>query len=510
YGACNPQSATYIENYINSGGGAIVTDGAPYFLAGQSRNLSSIKHWFGAGYYPNDNDTVSVIVDHPFGTPLVSGDTLHQDYPRCNWGAAASDLQMGAHPVAQYRGRCGNNIAAFYYTYGSGKVYFSYTLFYPHENHTVLLKAAMEWANACKVEGPGSVSGAVSDSLGGVLGVTVDLFDSTGSLAEFTYTDVSGFFEFDSVDPGDYTVSIVTPLGYVADFESRPVTVTMNADSVVNFTLHRLEMVPSQRSMGYWKHQVNVHLSGKGHAQESQTDMSNYMSLIEEHFNDNLANSITIFEVPQPATQTDSLEALKDLLTVKGNAGMNAKARQQLMALLLNVVSLKLDQTASISEDSANVSQAITYSNQVITDSDPTNDEIAKDIADQINNGVLVASGIIPLTTPDIIYKGTEDQIAQTPSRPKQFSLEQNYPNPFNPACNIEYALPTDCQVTLSIYNILGQKVRVLVDEYQSTGNKSVTWDGKDDQGQEVTSGVYFYRIQAGDFVQSKKMVLIK
>ncbi|MCK4385699.1 MAG: T9SS type A sorting domain-containing protein, partial [candidate division Zixibacteria bacterium] len=93
---------------------------------------------------------------------------------------------------------------------------------------------------------------------------------------------------------------------------------------------------------------------------------------------------------------------------------------------------------------------------------------------------------------------------------PEAFSLSQNSPNPFNPICEIAYALPTDCQVTLSIYNILGQKVRVLVDEYQDAGHKSVKWDGKDEQGQEVTSGVYFYRIQAGDFAQSKKMVLIR
>ncbi len=356
----------------------------------------------------------------------------------------------------------------------------------------------------------GSISGSVSDSLDGLLGVTIDLFDSNGTLAQFAITDTSGFFEFDSVDVGDYNISIVTPLGYVADFESRPITVTMNADSVVNFTLHALEIVPSQRSMGYWKHQVNVHLSGKGGAQEGLAEMSNYMGLIGEHFNNNLANPITIFEVPQPASQTDSLEVLQDLLTVRGNAGMNAKARQHLIAVLLNVVSLKLHQTTPISEDNASVSQAITYCHQLIADSDPANDETAKDIADQINNGLLVASGVIPLTTPNIAYKGTGDQEAQTPSAPKEFSLSQNYPNPFNPICEIAYVLPTDCQVTLSIYNILGQKVRVLLDEYQSAGDKSVKWDGKDDQGQEVTSGVYFYRIQAGDFVQSRKMVLMK
>ncbi|UCG93988.1 MAG: T9SS type A sorting domain-containing protein, partial [Candidatus Aerophobus sp.] len=93
---------------------------------------------------------------------------------------------------------------------------------------------------------------------------------------------------------------------------------------------------------------------------------------------------------------------------------------------------------------------------------------------------------------------------------PMEFSVSQNYPNPFNPTCVIAYALPTDCQVKLSIYNILGQKVKVLVDEYQNAGYRSVTWDGKDDQGQEVSTGVYFYRVQAGNFMQSKKMVLTK
>ena len=357
---------------------------------------------------------------------------------------------------------------------------------------------------------PGSISGTVSDSIGGLLGIAVDLFDSAGSLAQFAFPDVAGFFEFDSVAPGEYTISIVTPLGYRADLESKVTNVRASWESIVNFTLRKQEMAESQRSAGYWKHQVNVHLSGKGHAQESLADMSNYMNLIREHFNNNLANPVTIFEVSQPADQTDSLEALQELLTVKGNAGMNAKARQQMIALLLNVVSLKLHQTTPVSEDSATVSQAITYCNQLITDSEDTNDEVAKDIADQINNGVLVASGVIPLTTPEIAYKGTEDQIAQTSNLPNEFSLEQSYPNPFNPMCEIAYTLPTDCEVKLTIYNILGQKVRVLVDEQQSAGRKSVKWDSRDEQGQEVTSGIYIYRMQAGDFAQSKRMVLLK
>jgi flagellar hook assembly protein FlgD len=70
--------------------------------------------------------------------------------------------------------------------------------------------------------------------------------------------------------------------------------------------------------------------------------------------------------------------------------------------------------------------------------------------------------------------------------------------------------LPADCYVKLTIYNLLGQKVRVLVDDHQSAGYKTVFWDGKDRQGTEVASGIYFYKIQAGAFVQTKKMLLLK
>jgi hypothetical protein len=94
--------------------------------------------------------------------------------------------------------------------------------------------------------------------------------------------------------------------------------------------------------------------------------------------------------------------------------------------------------------------------------------------------------------------------------RPTEFDLRQNYPNPFNPATTIQYALPRASEVSVAIYNVLGQRVRSLVNEHQDPGYKTVWWDGKDDGGNEVSSGVYFYRIEAGDFVQSKKMTLLK
>ena len=93
---------------------------------------------------------------------------------------------------------------------------------------------------------------------------------------------------------------------------------------------------------------------------------------------------------------------------------------------------------------------------------------------------------------------------------PKAYQLFQNYPNPFNPETQIRYDLPVSGHVKLSIYNILGQRVKVLVDEIQDAGHKSVIWDGKDNGDKEVASGIYFYKIRAENYQKTKKMVLLK
>lgn len=94
---------------------------------------------------------------------------------------------------------------------------------------------------------------------------------------------------------------------------------------------------------------------------------------------------------------------------------------------------------------------------------------------------------------------------------PNSFALGQNYPNPFNATTLIQFNLPKTSNVKLEIFNVLGQKVRTLVDEVLQPGYKQVIWDGKDQSGRQVASGVYFYRIKAKDlFTDMKKMVLLK
>lgn len=93
---------------------------------------------------------------------------------------------------------------------------------------------------------------------------------------------------------------------------------------------------------------------------------------------------------------------------------------------------------------------------------------------------------------------------------PLDCMLSQNYPNPFNPITKIEFLVAKPGLVNLNIYNILGRKVRSLVSEHMSSGYKSVLWDGKNDSGNEVTSGIYFYQLILGDFSEAKKMLLLK
>ena len=99
----------------------------------------------------------------------------------------------------------------------------------------------------------------------------------------------------------------------------------------------------------------------------------------------------------------------------------------------------------------------------------------------------------------------------QVQTRPEVFALANNYPNPFNPATTIKYALPQAADVELTVYNVVGQVVRTLVAEHQSAGRYVVEWDATNDSGHNLSSGMYFYRLEAGgEFREVKKMLLLK
>jgi len=104
----------------------------------------------------------------------------------------------------------------------------------------------------------------------------------------------------------------------------------------------------------------------------------------------------------------------------------------------------------------------------------------------------------------------TLDETTTAADMPTRYALSANYPNPFNPSTKIEFALPEAQYVRLAIFAVDGRRIATLKNESMSAGHHSVTWTGRDDRGGLVAAGVYFYRIQAGDFSQTQKMTLVK
>jgi hypothetical protein len=121
------------------------------------------------------------------------------------------------------------------------------------------------------------------------------------------------------------------------------------------------------------------------------------------------------------------------------------------------------------------------------------------------------ASDNDPCDLSDIVFTICITGISETDEEKKfSFSLSQNFPNPFNPITSIQFSLPVSGRVSLKIYNLAGQEVRILVDEEKRKGEHEVFWDGKDNSGKAVASGIYFYHIRAKNFTETKKMVLLK
>jgi hypothetical protein len=93
---------------------------------------------------------------------------------------------------------------------------------------------------------------------------------------------------------------------------------------------------------------------------------------------------------------------------------------------------------------------------------------------------------------------------------PTVYALEQNYPNPFNPSTQIRYNLPEESYVNINIYDLMGRNIKSLVNTQQDAGYRIIQWNATDDLGQPVSAGMYIYTIQAGEFRQTRKMVLLK
>lgn len=127
---------------------------------------------------------------------------------------------------------------------------------------------------------------------------------------------------------------------------------------------------------------------------------------------------------------------------------------------------------------------------------------------------VFVSDGSVAVASPDTFHFVTPDSVVGIDDRladiPEKFKLHPNYPNPFNPSTIIRFDLPKDSRVVLKVYNLIGQEVATLVNGFEKAGYRSVVWDGKNRFGRQVSSGLYIYRIEAAEFVQTMKMMLVR
>ena len=218
------------------------------------------------------------------------------------------------------------------------------------------------------------------------------------------------------------------------------------------------------------------------------------------HFYSHSTYPIEVEEVTYTGTPAEALgiNDLEYILNInQGGSTTNERAKQQYLAVLLNVTSLKLPQSTYASEDGATVAQAIIYINDLLG----VDDELAKDLAETLNQAELIAAGIIPLSTANVLF-GDDDEALIIPKTHKILTV---YPNPFNPTTTFSFALSEAGDVRLLIYDIGGRLLSTLFDEHYNEGVYEAIFDGSG-----LASGVYLYHFDAGEHQIIGKMVMVK
>lgn len=329
-------------------------------------------------------------------------------------------------------------------------------------------------------------------------GVTVDAFEtSSGDLMGTAVTDASGNYTMANLLVADYSINLVTPLGYTPALNEAPATVTDGATTTVNFELTCVASAGTPASPGFWKHQFGIATGGNGNAQIDGPSLCGYLDLIEAHFNENALNSVVVYDQPDGAYCSQKLEAGKTLLNTGGSSTPLEKARSGIFAILLNVASNNLGLRDVISKDGATVSQAITFCDGLIDD--PAGDRnLAASIADKINVGQQVNAGVIPLSTAQIAYRAG---LAL-----RSFHVT---PNPGRGVRQFQFSMAQEGRVRLSVFDVSGRLVSRLVDATLQAGPHAIAWGGASDAGSKVARGIYFARLETAAGSRSIKVVQV-
>jgi hypothetical protein len=361
----------------------------------------------------------------------------------------------------------------------------------------------------------GAVSGVVLGDGAPLPGLTIDAYGATGESWRWTSTAADGTYEFADLPIGQHTVTLVLPLGYraVSPLGSAQLSVCSGQSATLDFVLEQV-VACDVRSCGYWKHQVNVYWNDRGHAQESHSAMTySYPYLIKSHFYDNGSSPIRVEGVThrmQIGADPLDLGSMVNTLNGHNTAGQVgegnkwAQAAQQFLAVLLNVVSNRLSQGEVVSDDGATASQAIQDVAAMLVDENETNDGLAKDIAEAMNQGRMLPAALVDLSRPTIYYA---QPMPLTPPAADPVSVA---PNPMVRTSTIGFETTAAGRAEVCVFDVAGRLVRTLLDEELPRGRHRAAWDGRSDSGEVVANGVYFYRIDGPDGLVTARFVVMR
>lgn len=360
--------------------------------------------------------------------------------------------------------------------------------------------AAIYDAGAAGICKTGSVAGVVTADCpepgSGLYGVRIDAFQAgTGDLVGTAATDATGHYEIPDLAAGEYTVTCVAPLGHVAASQDVSAGVTMGAVATVDFAMTCVAVSGGPRGSGFWKHQLGVATGGRGQADIEPASLCSYLDLIAAHFNTNAVNQVVVYEPPNSELCADKLLSARELLNLTGSVAMIDRARQQLMALLLNVAAGYVGLGDVASADGATVSQAITFCDNLI-DNPAGNYGLAKTIAELINSGRSVPVNTIPAGTQNIAYVHAEDGV--------EFVLS---PNPASGWRSFGFVLGHEVPVDLGIFDVAGRRVANVYRGTLGPGRHTVRWNGRQVGGGTLHQGLYLARLSADGNQYTVKLV---
>lgn len=369
----------------------------------------------------------------------------------------------------------------------------------------LLLALCMCWGFQEVKAQTGNVQGVVLADGVPAVGLYVDV--SGPSYFDCALTDSNGHYTIGSIPAGvEVTVWLVwCALGYhVVNPANGEITATLGAGQsiTVDFHVEPVQAGPA-RGAGYWKHQLNALVSGRGHAEYSMDEIFQYYDEVRSRFfwlaPWNIESSFIYCYMADSrwflgGGAADFLDFCDQ--SCFGNWGPH------FMAVLLNITSNRLHWGDVVSDDGATVSQAFQQLYALSGDDDgcwswsicpfPTTPgalQLLKDIAEAMNENRMIPAGVIDLTRPTIYYTHA------MPSAPVVDQVRVT-PNPMVKTSTLDFEVATAGRVEVRVFDIAGRAVRTLLDAELPTGHRAVVWDGTNAGGEPVANGVYFYRVE--------------